>query len=243
MLDRDRLRAEARRIHARYVIEVVEALGFCPWARGAREHDTVCTRILLDGESDLDAVIDAVVGLELDARCEIGLLVFPQLELGRIAFQHFAAAVRAGYEPRAGQSRFALADFHPDAAPNLSSAAELVPFVRRSPDPTLQLVRLSAIAAVRRGEQQGTRFLDASALATLLETNSEPGALSPSPPPLHERLAAANLRAVQELGVERVLATLIDIERDRDRSYAQLGLAPPPWRRPQNESGNMGKSA
>jgi hypothetical protein len=222
-IDRDALRAQALRVHARYAIEVVEALGFCPWARAAREQGRVYTRILLDDESTPARAIDRVSELERDAGCEIGLLVFPQLELSRVAFQHFAAAVRAGYEPLAGSEPFAIADFHPDAAPNLASPAELVAFIRRSPDPTLQLVRRSTLAAVRLSEGPGTRFVD-------LSTWSPNAAHSAQPAPLHERVASANLRQVQSLGIEHVLALLSAIERDRDASYARLGLSPPPWR-------------
>jgi hypothetical protein len=223
-LDRDALREEALRIHARYTLEVVEGLGFCPWARAARERGCVCTRVLLDSESGTAAVIEQVCALERDASCEIGLLVFPQLTLGRVAFQHFAAAVRTAYEPRAGSEPFAIADFHPDAAPNLASAAELVAFVRRSPDPTLQLVRRSALAAVRHGDGPGTRFVDLSAWTPSVASSP------PAPAPLHERVAGANLRQVQTLGVEHVLALFAAIERDRDASYSRHGLAPPPWR-------------
>ena len=224
VLDREGLRAEALRIHARYAVEVVEGLGFCPWARAAREQGRVCTRVLLESDTTPAAVIDQVTALERDASCEIGLLVFPELTLGRIPFQHFAAAVRAGYEPRAGAAAFAIADFHPDAAPNLASAAELVAFIRRSPDPTLQLVRRSTLAAVRLGDGPGTRFVDLSAWAP----SSIPPA--PEPAPLHERVAGANLRQVQSLGVEHVLALFTAIERDRDASYARHGLPLPPWR-------------
>jgi hypothetical protein len=224
MLDREALRAEALRIHARYAVEVVEGLGFCPWARAAREQGRVCTRILLDGQDTPAAALEQVIALERDASCEIGLLVFPELTLARVAFQHFAAEVRAGYEPRAGGAPFAIADFHPDADPNLRSAAELVAFIRRSPDPTLQLVRRSALAAVRMGDGPGTRFIDASAWTL----GSAPS--PPLPAPLHERVAGANLRQVQTLGVEHVLALFAAIERDRDASYARHGLAPPPWR-------------
>lgn len=228
MVEREVLRAEALRIHTRYVVEVVEGLGFCPWAKPAREQGRVLTRVRLADESALESVVEQVSQLEQDSACEIGLLVFPELTVGRIEFQHFAAAVRAGYDPRAGGEPFALADFHPDATPRLDSPAELVPFIRRSPDPTLQLVRRSALAAVRRGDGPGTRFVDVSTLSF------GPEALAPQPAPLHERVAAANLRQVETLGVEQVLALMTDIERDRDQSYARLGLAAPPWRRQTN---------
>jgi hypothetical protein len=202
----------------------VEGLGFCPWARAAREQGRVTTRVLLDDECALERVVEHVCALERDPPCEIGLLVFPQLRLGRVEFQHFAAALRAEYDACAGPGRFAIADFHPDAAPKLDSAAELVPFIRRSPDPTLQLVRLTAIAEVRLNDEQGTRFVDP---AVWMATQAQH---APAPP-LHERLASANLRQVQVLGVESVLALFAAIERDRDDSYARLGVPRPPWRR------------
>lgn len=223
MLDREALRAEALRISSRYAREIVEGLGFCPWARPAREQGRVRTLVLLEDESEPTAVVGRICELERDERFEIGLLVFPQLTLARVPFQHFAAAVRAGYEPRAGHAAFAIADFHPDAAPNLASASELVAFIRRSPDPTLQLVRRSVLAAVRMGDGPGTRFVDVASW-------SPAGSAAPQPAPLHERVASANLRQVQALGVEHVLTLFSEIERDRDASYARLGLALPPWR-------------
>jgi hypothetical protein len=232
MIDSEALRAEALRIHARYSVELVEGLGFCPWARAAREQGQVTTRVLLEQESAPSQVVEQVRALERDARCEIGLLVFPQLVLGRIAFQHFAAEVRARYDAGAGDGRFAIADFHPDAAPKLESPAELVPFIRRSPDPTLQLVRLRAIAQVRLNDEQGTRFVDPSAWSF------EHG--RPPTPPLHERLASANLRQVEALGVEHVLALFTAIERDRDTSYARLGLPKPPWRSVETSTTRVG---
>lgn len=233
MIDGEALRAEALRIHARYSVELVEGLGFCPWARAAREQGQVTTRVLLEHESAPAQVVEQVRALERDTRCEIGLLVFPQLLLGRIAFQHFAAEVRAQYDAGAGDTRFAIADFHPDAAPKLDSPAALVPFIRRSPDPTLQLVRLRAIAQVRLNDEQGTRFVDPSAWSV------EHARRAPAPP-LHERLASANLRQVEALGLEHVLALFTAIERDRDTSYARLGLPAPPWRSAETSTTRVG---
>jgi hypothetical protein len=229
--DRQALRAEALRIHDRYVREVVEALSLCPWAAAAREQGSVCTEVVFGREGDdamLARVVELVAALEADERVEIGLVVMPELGLGRIAMQHFAARLRARYQPETSQRAFAIADFHPDAAPRVESPEQLVAFIRSSPDPSLQLVRRSAIESVRLGAEPGTRFVDAAALA-------EGGlaaltASAASPPSLSERVARANLRTVQELGVEHVQALLADIAADRDRSYARLGLAPPSWR-------------
>jgi len=228
MVDPNALRAEALRIHGRYVREVVEALSLCPWAAGAREQGRVRTEVVFGREGDdamLGRVGELLGALEADAGVEIGLLVMPELELGRIAWQHFAARVRERYRPETSLRAFAIADFHPHAAPRLDSPEQLVAFIRSSPDPSLQLVRRSAIEAVRLGSEPGTRFVDAAALA-----QGGLAALSASPPSLSERVARANLRTVQELGVAQVQALLEDIAADRDRSYARLGLPPPPWR-------------
>ena len=229
MLDRQALREEALRIHGRYVREVVEALSLCPWAEGAREQGRVRTEVVFGSEGDdamLTRVAELITTLEGDASVEIGLLVMPELGLGRIALQHFAARVRERYRPETSQRAFAIADFHPDAAPQLDSPEQLVAFIRSSPDPSLQLVRRSAIEAVRLGGEPGTRFVDAATLA-----QGGLAALAASAPSLSERVARANLRTVQELGVERVQALLADIAADRDRSYARFGLAAPAWRR------------
>src|SRR4029077_16934252 len=42
-----------------------------------------------------------------------------------------------------------VADFHPDAPLDLATPARLVPFLRRAPDPLLQLVPLALLDAVR----------------------------------------------------------------------------------------------
>jgi hypothetical protein len=150
--------------------------------------------------------------------------------MGRFDFQHFAARVREQYErdapaPMPKTDTFAIADFHPDAPADLGSPARLVPFIRRSPDPTLQLVRHSVLLAARHGERSGTRFVDAALIASgALDELQEQGR-----EPLHARLARENYTSVQRLGIDRVATVFDDILRDRDRSYARLGLRPPLW--------------
>src|SRR3954463_11092120 len=100
MLDRDALRREALRIHLRYSVEVVEAFGFCPWASAARTSDRVRTRIVFGEAADNQAPLIAATlhemhALERDDCADIGLLVFPELHLSRLSFQHFAARIRA----------------------------------------------------------------------------------------------------------------------------------------------------
>jgi len=52
---------------------------------------------------------------------------------------------------------------------------------------------------------------------------------APARLPLHERVAQANLDTIGSVGVERLEAVLEDIRRDRDASYATLGVTRSAW--------------
>jgi hypothetical protein len=226
MIDRPTLQREVERIHLRYQIEVVEALGLCPWAREARLDGRVAMAVsflLQPMAAEAMAVVEQAMA---DERVEVGIVVFPALALERLPFQHFAAELRERHAAISGRgnSRFALADFHPIAEIDRSSPERLVPFLRRAPDPMLQVVRTRALEAVRLSEDQGTSFVDPSQhdLAALLST--------PAPTPsLASRVANNNARTIERIGAEQVAALIVDILHDRNSSYAALGLTTPRW--------------
>jgi hypothetical protein len=225
-IDRERLRVEATRLHLRYSREAVEALGLCPWAEAAREAGRVEVCVVLGSQPDGPAALAAIDAVAARAEIDVGFVIFPELDLDRLAFSHFVANVRERDAARRplGQAPLAMADFHPNAEADTRAAQRLVPFVRRTPDPTIQLVRRSALESVRMTEAQGTSFFDASrvSLEALLE------AAAPTPP-LSERIARQNLRAIEKLGVAQVEEIFRDIARDRDASYAALGVPLPAW--------------
>jgi hypothetical protein len=225
-VDWQRLEHEVQRVHLRYHVEVVEALGLCPWAKDARVGGRVRVAVSFMTEPDVAATWSLIGSLMAEQPTQIGIVVFPALPQARLVFAHFVAAVRgreAEIAPRAAD-RIALADFHPDAKPDDSAAERLVPFLRRAPDPMIQIVRQSALESVRLSEDHGTSFVDPSQynLATLMELPS-------APPSLAERVARNNARIVQRMGIARVEALLTDILRDRNASYAALGLHQPVW--------------
>lgn len=221
------LERESLRLHGRYTTEVVEALGLCPWAESARTAGQVHTRVSALARPDTEAVVDGLAELAEDATIQVGFLLFPLLDLDRLAFSHFVADVRAADAALrgAGNNVFALADFHPDAGAETASAERLVPFLRRTPDLTIQLVRRSALHEVRLSEDQGTSFVDPAQLAQGWES------LPPAAPaPLAARVAKNNLRTVQRMGIEALGQRLADILEDRHASYFQLGLPLPLWK-------------
>jgi hypothetical protein len=212
----DTLQAEALRLYRRYEEELVHALGLCPWAARARREGHVTERVLLDLEADSSGTARVVRALGDDPDVHIGLLLFPRLTIDRHGFQRFVSQVR-DEAARGGDMPMALAAFHPDAEPDASAPERLVPFLRRTPDPTIQMVRCSVLDRVRAGESHGTDFMDPDTL--------DLHALLTTPPtvPLHERVAETNLARIREVGVDHVRGLLDDIRRDRDRSYSRLG--------------------
>jgi hypothetical protein len=216
-MDETRLEAEAIRVYQRYATEIVEPLGLCPWARRARLDGHVTHRVVLDtapGPKDVLAHVDAVAR---DPEIHVGLLLFPRIALDAREFRRFASSLRQADAARhsPGETPLFMADFHPFAPLDPGSAARLVAFIRRTPDPTIQLVRSDILDAVRKNDQGGTVFMAAESLVHG-EWPVQPSV------PLHQRIAEANLETLQQYGFEQMSAQLDEIRRDRDQSYARL---------------------
>lgn len=217
---------EALRIYRRYATEIIERHAFCPWAERARLDGHVTERVLTQSDAtDMAPSLDAISELDADPAIEIGLLIYPRLQLARLEFEHFVGQLRREDTPRhaLGEVPFAMAAFHPDARADLSDPERLIPFIRRSPDPTIQLVRQSVLDRVRSRSPEGTAFIDPASLdleLLLAEKEKEKTTL-----PLRQRIARANQETVSEVGVGELDSQLADIFRDRDETYARLGVA------------------
>jgi hypothetical protein len=149
--------------------------------------------------------------------CDVALFIYPRIDLNRLDFEHFARRLRALDAARhaTGQIPFAMAAFHPDAPPVLVSPDRLVPFLRRTPDPTLQLVRESTLSRLR-GEVNGTSFYGPA-----LFVRNATGHPAPEPD-IRERIARANYDTVTRVGAATLEAVFDDILRDRDETRARL---------------------
>lgn len=217
-MDTAALARAAVRLSRRYQEEIVEAFNLCPWAQRARIQGEVTERVVLCEEPEMEAVAEAVGEIDTGGY-SIGLILLPCLRLDRTDFGRFVSRMADGArsDPRAPSAHFAFAAFHPDAAPDLTDPDRLIPFLRRTPDPTIQIVRQSALDAVREGFSDGTQFVDINALSTLHLSADETL-------PLRDRIARSNHRTVRRVGVEAVEEQLANILRDRDKTYAALGL-------------------
>jgi hypothetical protein len=108
-----------------------------------------------------------------------------------------------------------IAEFHPDAPLDLASPARLVPYLRRSPDPLLQLVPLALLDNVRAYPA----VVDLTDQAQMLR-----GLAEPTRADVADSLADTNHARVRSDGVA-IAATLDDIAADRRRSYERVGIA------------------
>ena len=216
------LRVEALRVYRRYMSEVVEGYTLCPWAAASRRDGHVSEHVILaENRADPRQSLALLGSLAPLLETEIALFIYPDLELDRLGFEGFVRTLReqdaARYE--VGGIPFAMAAFHPDARADMKEPERLIPFLRRTPDPTIQIVRRSALDRVRGSAPEGTQFFDLANLATLPLPQKEP--LS-----LRQRIAQANLDTTLEVGVDTLEALFQDIRRDRDESYARVRNAP-----------------
>ncbi len=218
-MDDERWIQEAERLYRRYQLEIVEACGLCPWAERSRVEGRFLTRILLQADrAATEAATRTIDELVVDARAEVAVLVYPRLQLGRLEFERFVGVVREADAARhpIGCIPYVFAAFHPDASPDATDAERMIPFLRRTPDPTIQLLRSDVLDRVRCSTPQGTQFIDVRSLESL-EADARGAALS-----LRQRIARTNLATVERIGVAEMSRRIEAIVADRKATYSRL---------------------
>jgi len=145
----------------RFLVEIVEAHGICPFARGTRTSGRLHREVVL---STNVAVLTERVGALDAVEADIALLLLPTFSGDPRALERLITEVRAADETRRPPP-FALAPFHPETPFDTTTPSRLVGLFRRSPDPTIQLVRFAALDAARRRAPDGKFFFDGSAAA------------------------------------------------------------------------------
>lgn len=238
------LKDETLRLYQRYQVEVVERFNLCPWAKTARlTSNAVALVCEADGQPLLRKLDEAA---KLDA--DIVLLIFPDYRGSRTAFEQLVAElIRAdGLRCDLTSPVFAMAAFHPEASIRTEQALDLVPYLRSTPDPTIQLVRVSALERARKNEPAGTQFVDPTQidLATLFKQlealqKKESSPLQSDTTSLRQKIATANL-ATWKLEGHLLQQTVESILADRRKVHHRLGIAPSPW---ELDAGSAGAKA
>ena len=206
-----RRETEVIRLLERYLIEVVERWNMCPWAKSARKNGEVAIGVVW-GTPTVAEWAAAARALLDQPTTRVAIVVAPEYDIDRIDLH----TVRNDVSGAVGAT--GVAEFHPDAPLDLASPSRLVPFVRRSPDPMLQLVPLTLLDALRANSDSVTRVQQIGMLADLVP---------PSRPDPADMVAENNFETVSAAHAD-IVATLADIAADRARTYAALGLAATP---------------
>jgi hypothetical protein len=200
---------EVRRLLERYLVEVVEAWALCPWAYGARQRRELQVEICWGSAGNLaEACTRARRALELSTT-RVAMIVFPELGGGRAAIEALREGV-ARHVPSAG-----IASFGPHGCADLSTPAKLIPLLRCSPDPMLQLVPFSVLDDLR--QQRATPDLSAQARALV-------GLGGLAQVSMVDSIALRNHAALSGDGAAALQRTLADIARDRVAGYARVGI-------------------
>jgi hypothetical protein len=152
-------------VHDRYLLEVIEALGICPFARNSRESGKVVRELIRGGEAawTLRASVGRVRARALEPHpWEIILLTYPpsderaQFPEPR-RFEAFHRSFRNGLAEAGLDGRYFSVCFHPLAGgtPVCETKPEaFVHVLRRSPDPVIQCVDVQTLERVRRHAQK-----------------------------------------------------------------------------------------
>lgn len=187
----------------RYLREFVEALRLCPYAKRCREEGKLHRRVLRARAEALPAIA-AIEALPVDS-VEVALLILPdepaEGQAAARAFESFCAGLRPHV-----QSFYCVA-FHPALPRDLHDAHRAVQFIRRSPDPTIQLVRASVLTSVRGGQGAGSRYVDPATLSL------EQLVALHTPLSLSDRIAEANLETLRREGPDRLEKLLAGLHR------------------------------
>jgi len=194
---------------------VVLSFGLCPWAPSALEEGRVSIKPILglfQGKTGAKAAAGALMS-ELEStphHIELVLAPFPELDMTRPEFDEVARELRQLDR----EKNFALAAFHPAPVENTTDPARAAMFLRRSPDPMIQVVRSSVLERISPGAGEGTTFVE---LGSILRSLSIPAARS-----TRERVLEHNFSTLKRERNETFEALFELILADRRQNYARL---------------------
>ncbi len=204
-----------------YLREAVERLQLCPFARASRVGGMLKRLVVLATDPELleRQLYLAMLGWQDSDphEFEVALIIAPGHRDGAEAWESLLTRLNHEVETSlrhrgVDMTCFAVA-FHPDMSYGTRVPEQAIGLMRRSPDPTIQLVRRSVLARVR-GDSSGPQFLDASALGSPAEALAAAEKMR-RPPSVSDRITAANHATLQRMAGG--LETLLDDIKGRNR--------------------------
>jgi hypothetical protein len=163
--------AETLQRNDAWLMQVVEAFGLCPFARTCRTEDRLLREVV--PQSDWQPVVqERLLALQqtTDGDFEVGLVLVPQASRDPREFERqvrqLADLTQTQLAKQGVVAACHVVAFHPLMPFVPTTAAGLTGLWRRSPDPTLQLVRKSVLDTLRE-RQAPLRFVDVGQVGDL----------------------------------------------------------------------------
>lgn len=209
---------EALRVNDRYLFEFLERYAFCPYSRQGRAEGIVTRYVHHFSEHSVEPLIARMREIAADPKQVVAQVIFPLVEVGPEEWTRFCHRLTAlGHGRMRGPDVLAVAPLHPELSYSDLNDAALIPLFRRTPDPTIQWVRLDGLAKIYEDRGKGTAFVDIDAIEAHLASESRP--------PLWDRIARTNAAMARRLTLPKVEQILADIVRDARESYVRVLLA------------------
>jgi hypothetical protein len=207
------------RANDRYLVEVIEEYSFCPFAREGRRAGKTHRRVYFAQDTDLEPLLEMMEEVAAMPEALVSQVIFPLIEATPGDWRSFCHDLtRLGHRRMGRPPVLAVAALHPRLTYTTKTPFSLLTLFRRSPDPTIQWVRLDGLEAIYEGRGKGTVVMSPSEVSQLL---LEPVERRVS---LYDRIAQTNMAMAQRLGIERVEAMLAQIARDAHGDYQRILL-------------------
>lgn len=220
------IEAAALENNDRYLQAFLEPNSFCPFSRGGRQRGQTLRFVHYADTEDLAPFFDRMLEAAADPSRLVIQIIVPMIDVSADAWSRFCHELTAAGNERLragagrGEDVFAVAPLHPELPYSSANPYSLIRLFRRTPDPTIQWVRLDALEALYEGRTGDTVYADADDIDSFLA--------QPRRSPLFDRIAETNMKMAQRLGVLEVERSLREISREAQNRYARVVLSDAP---------------
>ena len=220
------LAAAALEANDRYVETFLEPNSFCPFSRGGRARGQTARIVHYASSTSLEPLYAHMLAAARASDKVVIQVIMPLVEVTADDWSRFCHALTAAGNERLRDALgcdaevFAVAPLHPESTYSAINPHALIPLFRRTPDPTIQWVRLDALEALYSGRSSDAIFVDPTEIAAFLAKAHRT--------PLYDRIADTNMKMAQRLGIAEVERSLRDMTRAARESYARVLLSDAP---------------
>jgi hypothetical protein len=212
----NKIEAAAIDANERYIVDFLEEHAFCPFSKGGRAQGKTVRFVHYSDSQSIAPLVALMERASRDPERMVVQVILPMLEVNADTWIQFCneLTVVANKNLGTGSDVYAVAAMHPHLNYERSNPAAMIPLLRRSPDPTIQWVRLDDLEALYAGRSGETKVVDLGDPTTLLAQDEQT--------PLFERITEANLEMAEKLGFPAVERALSEFEAALQKRYQAI---------------------